>query len=703
MGAFSSVLSNANIVGKSAYEVAVANGFVGTEAEWIASLEGPQGPQGIQGEQGIQGIQGPQGIQGIPGTNGTNGIDGTNGTNGTNGVDGKTIVYGAGAPTGAIGVDGDFYIDTVAPKTLYGPKAAGAWPAGTSLKGDKGDPGTNGTNGIDGTNGADGTPATVAIGTVTTGAAGSAASVTNVGTPSAVVLDFTIPRGDTGGSGGTGLPSGGTAGQFLKKLSSTDGDSAWYNILIENITGLVDALAAKAALAAADFTGPVSSTGEISSINSSSVGTASFRATNDVGVNGYMFVGGSAHANTEWRNALNIYNPGQAIKLYAGSTTAPSASITSTGIQGAIGQDTPAAAAFTEAVAGHTAVGAVGGFRIKRYAGSLDSRSWRLANDINSYGDFALQRSTTHDGTTYANILMADAAGINAPIGQSTRYAGSFTTVTTSGNVDLLPDGSTVGSQRELRFFRASDGWNGGGVAVEYRGTGLGYGTSLVLKANSGTSVDATEIARFDNGNLLVGTASGSGLAAKYIDLNDPAATGGNVAINLKANNVGQGYIYADDGSNEMRIAATGANANALTMHTGGSERARIDTNGNLLVGTTTGTAKLTVAGTALSVPVADAYAATITLDALASNNHSITLTGNTTLANPTNLVDGMVLNIVVRQDTTGSRTMAFGTKWDFGAAGVPTLSTGASKVDFISAYYDSTSDKLLASFRKAG
>lgn len=40
--------------------------------------------------------------------------------------------------------------------------------------------------------------ATVSIGTVTTGAAGSSATVTNVGTSTAAILDFTIPRGNTG-------------------------------------------------------------------------------------------------------------------------------------------------------------------------------------------------------------------------------------------------------------------------------------------------------------------------------------------------------------------------------------------------------------------------------------------------------------------------------------------------------------------------
>jgi hypothetical protein len=43
--------------GLSAYEVAVANGFVGTEEEWLASLVGPQGPQGEPG--GIGGGSGP--------------------------------------------------------------------------------------------------------------------------------------------------------------------------------------------------------------------------------------------------------------------------------------------------------------------------------------------------------------------------------------------------------------------------------------------------------------------------------------------------------------------------------------------------------------------------------------------------------------------------------------------------------------------
>ena len=45
---------------------------------------------------------------------------------------------------------------------------------------------------------ADGQAATISIGAITTGSAGSNATVTNSGTTSAAVLDFTIPRGDAG-------------------------------------------------------------------------------------------------------------------------------------------------------------------------------------------------------------------------------------------------------------------------------------------------------------------------------------------------------------------------------------------------------------------------------------------------------------------------------------------------------------------------
>jgi hypothetical protein len=53
--------------GSSAYQIAVADGFIGSEAAWLASLVGATGSTGATGSQGIQGIQGIQGPTGTAG------------------------------------------------------------------------------------------------------------------------------------------------------------------------------------------------------------------------------------------------------------------------------------------------------------------------------------------------------------------------------------------------------------------------------------------------------------------------------------------------------------------------------------------------------------------------------------------------------------------------------------------------------------
>jgi hypothetical protein len=75
---------------------------------------------------------------------------------------------------------------------------------------------------------------------------------------------------------------------------------------------------------------------------------------------------------------------------------------------------------------------------------------------------------------------------------------------------------------------------------------------------------------------------------------------------------------------------------------------------------------------------------ATITPDFAVTNNYSVTLGGNRTLANPTNITAGQSGSIFVSQDATGSRTLAYGTNWDFAGGTAPTLSTAASSVDRI-------------------
>ena len=88
--------------GRSAYEIATENGFVGTAAEWLESLKGRDGKDGLPGKDG------KDGADGLPGRDGTNGKDGLPGKDGRDGIDGKD------------GVSPDLtnYPDTDAVKTL---------------------------------------------------------------------------------------------------------------------------------------------------------------------------------------------------------------------------------------------------------------------------------------------------------------------------------------------------------------------------------------------------------------------------------------------------------------------------------------------------------------------------------------------------------------------------------------------------------
>lgn len=200
--------------GASAYEVAVGGGFVGTEAQWLASLVGPEGPQGPQGETGPQGaagaglnilgtlategdlpltgnageayliagdlwvwsgsdwvnagqVQGPQGPAGAPGTDGADGADGTPGAS----------AYQVAVAAGFVGTEAQWLA------SLVGPQG----PAGAA--------GADGADGADGVNGAPGSAGASAYQVAV--AAGF------VGTEAQWLASLVGPQGPAGPSGAT--------------------------------------------------------------------------------------------------------------------------------------------------------------------------------------------------------------------------------------------------------------------------------------------------------------------------------------------------------------------------------------------------------------------------------------------------------------------------------------------------------------------
>jgi hypothetical protein len=122
--------------------VLLGPGAVETIITGVLGAPGPPGPAG--GPPGPAGPPGPQGPAGIQGPAGPTGAAST--VPGPAGVDGNTILYGSGDPVAATGANGNFYINTTS-HFMFGPKAAGAWPAGASMIGPQGPQGIQGVAG----------------------------------------------------------------------------------------------------------------------------------------------------------------------------------------------------------------------------------------------------------------------------------------------------------------------------------------------------------------------------------------------------------------------------------------------------------------------------------------------------------------------------------------------------------------------------
>ncbi len=201
--------------GKSAYEVAVENGFSGTETEWLASLKGATGAPGANGKDGTDGKTPYVGDNG----NWFVGSDDTGKP--SRGEKGDKGEKGEKGDTGAQGIQGE--------QGIQGVQGEKGEPGSPGAKGDKGEKGDKGDKGDPGA-----TP-NLTVGTVTTLEAGQNATASMGGTAESPVLNLGIPRGAKGEPG----QGGGGGGTYYVEL---DGD--FPNLTLSETTPLADIAAA---------------------------------------------------------------------------------------------------------------------------------------------------------------------------------------------------------------------------------------------------------------------------------------------------------------------------------------------------------------------------------------------------------------------------------------------------------------------------
>ena len=147
--------------GRSAYQIARDHGYGGTEAQWLATLVGPQGPEGPAGQDGAQGPQGDPGQDGAPGPKGDQGDPGT-GVTILGSLPTPDDLPATGNPGDAYLITGDLYVwtgtDWQNVGTIQGPQGPQGEPGQDGLEGPEGPQGAQGEQGPEGPAGPQGDP-----------------------------------------------------------------------------------------------------------------------------------------------------------------------------------------------------------------------------------------------------------------------------------------------------------------------------------------------------------------------------------------------------------------------------------------------------------------------------------------------------------------------------------------------------------------
>ena len=186
------------------------------------------------------------------------------------------------------------------------------------------------------------------------------------------------------------------------------------------------------------------------------------------------------------------------------------------------------------------------------------------------------------------------------------------------------------------------------------------------LTGNAGTATSLAT-ARTIGGVSFDGTANINLPGVNASGTQDTSGTAANASGATGDFSIADKIVHTGDTNTAIRFPSD----DTFTVETAGTERVRVASNGVF-------TAK---AGAVAEIGTLTS-ATTVTPDFAANANFTLTLGHNVTLANPSNLTPGQSGSIFLVQDGTGSRTITFGSQYDFAGGTAPTLSTAASSDD---------------------